>query len=83
MRTYHTGVHKVCGDTSALFSITKLLIYFKEKRKRVKEFIAYKSAVDSNTFLFDSARPKYIIVESVRIKLSLCMYKKWPSKYCW
>ena len=45
-------------DTRDLFSSTKLWIYDKYKRKRVKVIILYKSMMDSNTFLFDPAEPE-------------------------
>ena len=48
-------------DICALFSITKLQIYNKEKWRRMNFIIiAYKSVMDSNTFLFDPAGPKIV-----------------------
>ena len=58
LRIYHIGVHKLYYETCALFSSTKSRIYDKEKHKQVKVIIFYKSAMDSNTFLFDPIVPK-------------------------
>ena len=38
--------------------------------------------MDSNTLLFETVRPKYVIVKSSRIKLSLFTYEYYPSNYC-
>ena len=49
----HIGVHTSYYDTRDLFSSTSSQIYNKEKRKRVKVYLFYKSVMDSNTFLFN------------------------------
>ena len=58
MRISHIGVHKVYYDTRALLLSTKWWIYDEEKRKQVKVILLYKSAMDSNKFLFDPNVPK-------------------------
>ena len=58
LRIYHIGVHTVHYDTHALFSSTKLWIYYKKKNEQVRIIISYKSAMDSNTFLFYPTDPK-------------------------
>ena len=45
-------------DTHALLSSAKSRIYVKEEHKHVKEIISYKFAKDSNTFVFEFARPR-------------------------
>ena len=54
----HIGVHKVYYETCALFSSTKLRIYNKDKHKQEKLVLLYKSTMELNTFLFESAVPK-------------------------
>ena len=49
----HIGIHKVYYETRALFSSTKSQIYDKDKREQVKVVLLYKSAKDSNKFLFE------------------------------
>ena len=56
----HIGLHTVYYDTRDLFSSTKLWIYDKDKRKRFGVIISYKSAMDSNTFIFESSGPKIL-----------------------
>ena len=52
------GVHKVYYETHALLSSTKLRIYDKYKRDRVKVILFYKSEMESNKFLFNTTVPK-------------------------
>ena len=54
----HIRLHTVYYETRYLFSITKSWIYDKEKREQVKVIISYKSAMDLNTFLFDTTGSK-------------------------
>ena len=49
---FHIWVHTVYYDTRDLFLTTNLLINGKEKSDHLKLVISYKSAMDSNTFLF-------------------------------
>ena len=58
LKISHTGVRKLYYETRAVLSITKLQIYGKHKRKQVKVIILYKSVMDSNTSLFEPAKPK-------------------------
>ena len=53
----YTGVHTVYYEAHALFSITKSWIYNKEEWKCLKVIISYKYVKDSNTSVFESARP--------------------------
>ena len=45
-------------ETRALFSSTKSQIYDKEKREQVKLILLYKSVMESNIFLFETAKSK-------------------------
>ena len=63
-------------ETSDLLSITNLQIYDRDKYEQVKVIISYKSAMDSNTFLFESTRTKKVIVNSARLNSCLYMYKQ-------
>ena len=73
MRLSHIGVH----DIPALFSITSLRVYDKEKREQVKVIIFYNSEMDSNTFLFESTVP--IIGHNSSWTGSICIdvHTKW------
>ena len=71
----HIRVNKVYYETRALLSSANSQIYDKEIYEHVKLIISYKSVMDSNTFLFESASPKYVKVKSSRLKLYLCKYK--------
>ena len=73
IRISHIGVYTVYYETRAIFSSTNSQIYNKEEREHVKVIIPYKSVMDSNTFLFESARPKYIIVDSSGLNFCPCM----------
>ena len=61
----HIGVH----ETRALFSITSSKIYSKDKREQVQAIIFNKFMADSNTFLFNTVKPK------IGHKLCVCRYK--------
>ena len=54
LRTPLIGLH----ETRTLLSSTSLRIFDKEKHEQVKEILFNKSAMDLNTFLFDSVNPK-------------------------
>ena len=54
----HIGVIIVYFDTRDMLSNTNSQIYDKEEHEYVKVVISYKSAFESNTFLFETARPK-------------------------
>ena len=54
----HMGVNKFYYDTRYLFSSTKSQIYNKDKREQVNVLLLYKYATDSNTFLFETTKPK-------------------------
>ena len=58
LRISRIGAYTLYYETRTLSSITKSLIYNKEKREKVKIIILYKSAMDSNAFLFEPANPK-------------------------
>ena len=45
-------------DTSDFFSSNSLIIYNKDKHKQEKLVLLYKSTMELNTFLFESAVPK-------------------------
>ena len=54
----HIGLHTVYYKTLALLSSTRSLICNKEQYEQVRMIISYKSAMDSNTFLFYPTDPK-------------------------
>ena len=65
LRISRIGVHK----TRYLFSITSSQIYNKEKLRQVKAILFNKFAMDSDTFLFKTVKPK------IGHKLRACMFK--------
>ena len=58
LRISHIWVHKLYYESRALFYITNLQIYDKDKREQVRIMILYKHTMDSYTFLFYLVDPK-------------------------
>ena len=92
---YHIGVHTFYYETRDLFSSNRSKIYNKDKHKRVKVIIFNKSAMESNTLIFDPVRPKIIHVPVrqaevastyVQSVIPVCMdhkdWKQWFSSWC-
>ena len=65
----HIGVKTLYYGNHGLFSRTKSLIYYKNKREQVKLIIFYKSAIDSNTKLFDPTVPKIRLSQVVQARV--------------
>ena len=60
LRISNIVVYTVYYETRDLFLSTKSQIYNKEKHKQTKVILLYKSAMDSNIFLFDPSKTKIV-----------------------
>ena len=66
--------------TCDLLSSTNSEIYNREQPERLKVIISHTSVMNLNTFLFEYASPKYLIVNEANLNLLLCMHNKYTCK---
>ena len=63
MRISHIRTYTFYYSNRYFFSSTYSIIYDKDKHNQMKLIISYKYVMDSNTFLFDSDRPKICYIQ--------------------